>query len=155
MKKLLITATLISVLTLIAAPAAFSFWGEKFKELDPEGEILQIPINDIDDGVAHYFKTRADDGTMVSFFTLKSSDGVIRAAIDACDVCFRAGKGYIQEGEFMICENCGQRFPASRINVVKGGCNPAPLERHIQGKRLVISMEDINKNSWYCKHKTL
>jgi len=149
------TAALISALTLIAAPAAFSFWGSKFKVLEPESEVLRIPIKDIDDGNAHFFKTRADDGTMVSFFTLKSTDGVIRSAIDACDVCYRSGKGYVQEGDFMICENCKRQFPASRINVVKGGCNPAPLKRNIEGGDLVINMADINKNSWYCKYKDL
>ena len=80
---------------------------------------------------------------MVSFFTLKSRDGVIRAAIDACDVCFRTGKGYVQDGRFMVCENCGQKFISSRINIVKGGCNPAPLKREVIGEYLVIKMEDI------------
>ena len=38
----------------------------------------------------------------------------------------------------MVCRNCGQRFASVRINEVKGGCNPAPLERRIEGDRLLI-----------------
>ena len=91
---------------------------------------------------------------MVTYFVLKSSDGVIRAAIDACDVCYRAGKGYTQEGDYMVCENCGQRFASTRINVVKGGCNPAPLNRVVKGSNLIIKIADINQNSWYCQYKS-
>ena len=121
--------------------------------LEPSDGHLSIPIDRISDGKAHHFKVKADDGTMVTFFVLKSRDGVIRAAIDACDVCYKAGKGYYQDGDFMVCENCGMRFASTRINVVKGGCNPAPLKRKVVGKNLVISMDDINANKWYMKYR--
>ena len=121
--------------------------------LTPTNGQLEIPIAGISDGKSHHFKVKADDGTMVTFFVLKSADGVIRAAIDACDVCYRSGKGYVQEGDFMVCTNCGRRFASTRINEIKGGCNPAPLNRKIIGKNLVIAMKDINANSWYSKFK--
>ena len=141
------------LLFFFAAPHANAFVGGKFKKLKPKQGNLYIPIKKIDDGKAHYFKARAEDGIDVKFFVVKSADGVIRAAVDACDVCYRSGKGYVQEGDLMVCTNCGQKFPTNRINVIKGGCNPAPLERNVQGKNLVISMADINKNSWYCQFK--
>ena len=74
---------------------------------------------------------------------VKSSDGIIRAAFDACDVCFASKKGYSQDGDFMVCNNCGRRFHSSRINVVKGGCNPAPLSREVAGEHLVITVADV------------
>ena len=43
----------------------------------------------------------------------------------------------------MICRNCGRRFDSIRINEVKGGCNPAPLKRRIEGNRLIIEKADI------------
>jgi len=150
----------IGVLLLGFTAAAFiaysfspSFFGKKTKQLQANKGFLEIPVADINNGEAHYFKAKADNGIIVTFFTLKSRDGVIRAAIDACDVCFQAGKGYTQEGEFMVCENCGQRFASNMINVIKGGCNPAPLNRRIMNDHLLISMRDINVNSWYCKYK--
>ena len=114
---------------------------------------LQIPLAVISDGKAHHYQVKADDGTLVHFFAIKSKDGVVRAAIDSCDVCYKAGKGYFQEGDFMVCENCGQKFASSRINVVKGGCNPAPLNRLVDGKKLIIEMKDINANKWYMKYR--
>ena len=123
------------------------------KVLKPVAGQLQIPLAKVSDGKAHHYQVKADDGTMVTFFVLKSRDGVIRAAIDACDVCYKAGKGYFQDGDFMVCENCGQKFASNRINVVKGGCNPAPLNRVVKGDKLVIEMKDINANKWYMKYR--
>ena len=94
------------------------------------------------DGEAHYYLYK-NSGNKVKFFLVKSSDGVIRAAFDACDVCFPAKKGYSQDGDFMICNNCGRRFHTSRINVEEGGCNPAPLDRQVVGTDLVIKVDDI------------
>jgi len=137
-----------------ASAFSFPFWSDgKAASLTPRDGVVSIPLEDISDGKAHFFKVRAADGVLVTFFTLKSKDGVVRAAIDACDVCYKAGKGYVQSGDYMICENCGQRFASDKINEIKGGCNPAPLERAVRGGRLIISMKDINKNSWYCRFK--
>lgn len=144
---------LCTVLITVSSALALSLWGKKLPELKPVNNVVEIPIANIDDGKAHHYKVLAQDGTMVTFFVIKSKDGVFRAAIDACDVCFRAGKGYSQEGDFMVCENCGQKFASNRINEVKGGCNPAPLNRKIVDEKLVIAMQDINTNSWYCKFK--
>ena len=153
MKKRWRGLILVMTISLGLVPGAWALFGPRIDMLTPENDVLKISLSDIDDGQAHYFKVTADSGTLVTFFTLKSRDGVIRAAIDACDVCYRSGKGYVQDGDFMVCTNCGQRFASSRINVVKGGCNPAPLNRRVDGKHLLISMADINKNAWYCEFK--
>lgn len=144
---------LMIVMALTANGWAFSLLGSPFKTITPKNESLAIPMETINDGKAHYFKARAKDGTWVYFFVVRSRDGVMRAAVDACDVCYRAGRGYSQEGDEMVCENCGMRFSTRRINEVKGGCNPAPLERIVQNQHLVITMDDINKNAWYCKYR--
>jgi uncharacterized membrane protein len=140
-------------LVLLVGSASQAFFGGKFTTLKPKDGKVSIPVNKIDDGNAHYYKTKADDGTIVDFFVVKSSDGIIRAAIDSCDVCYRSGKGYVQDGDVMVCTNCGRRFATDRINEVQGGCNPAPLKRVMEKDSLVVSMADINANAWYCKFK--
>jgi uncharacterized membrane protein len=109
---------------------------------------VRLPLATFDDGQAHTYTYDAD-GVEIEFFVLKSSDGVIRAAFNACDVCFLAKQGYRQEGDEMVCNNCGQRFPSGRINEVRGGCNPSPLERTIEGDELVIRVDDILAGSGY------
>ncbi|MBU2452374.1 MAG: DUF2318 domain-containing protein, partial [Proteobacteria bacterium] len=120
------TSMTILLILLLAGSNAWALFGGKFKTLKPKDGNLYIPIKTVNDGNAHYFKTTADDGTTVDFFLVQSGDGVIRAAIDSCDVCYRSGKGYVQEGNDMVCTNCGRRFAIDRINEVQGGCNPAP-----------------------------
>lgn len=109
---------------------------------------ISFPASLFDDGQARHFRFQHNDIT-IRYFILKSSDGIIRAAFDACDVCWPAGKGYFQEGDFMVCRNCGRRFASVLVNEVKGGCNPAPLDRGIAGDKLVIHVNDILKGQQY------
>ena len=102
----------------------------------------RLPAAQFEDGQAHFYAHQADDKT-IQFFVLKSRDGVIRAAFNACDVCYLDKKGYRQEGDEMVCNACGQRFPSELINEVRGGCNPSPLERTIEGNEVVIRVDDI------------
>ena len=74
---------------------------------------------------------------------------MIRAAFDACDVCWRENKGYVQKGDVMVCKNCGRRFPSVRINEVRGGCNPAPLKREVENGTVIIRVADILEGKRY------
>lgn len=110
---------------------------------------LSYPVDLFSDGKARHFQYKVDDAITIQYFILKSSDGVIRAAFDACDVCWPAGKGYEQSGDVMVCRNCGRKFASIRVNEVKGGCNPAPLNRRIEGDKLVLEIQDILEGKQY------
>ena len=103
-----------------------------------QGDSVSYAVADFDDGTARHYSFAAPNGIEVRYFIIKSSDGVIRAAFDACDVCWRSNKGYTQDGDYMVCNNCGRRFASVKVNEVQGGCNPAPLERSIENGRVVI-----------------
>ena len=150
----LLTLLLLLIATVtISGCSSSSTAGKSGGLVTPTNGKLEIAVAEISDGKAHHFQVKSDNGTMVTFFVLKSADGVLRAAIDACDVCYRSGLGYYQEGDNMVCKNCGQKFASNKINVIKGGCNPAPLSRTVEGDKLVIQMRDINMNSWYMKYR--
>lgn len=119
-----------------------------FAEMQISNDHVSIPLAEINDGQAHYYSIDID-GMEIKFFVLKSRDDVIRAAFDACDVCYHSHKGYSQNGDFMVCNNCGMRFHSTRINVVKGGCNPSPLKRTITGDNLIIQQSDIRSGKKY------
>ena len=110
---------------------------------------VSFPVQAFADGQAKYFQYPAANGITIRFFILKSSDGVIRAAYDACDVCWREGKGYYQDGDFMVCRNCGQRFASVKVNEIKGGCNPAPLDRTLVGDKVILKVADILQGVQY------
>ncbi|MFO7715385.1 Fe-S-containing protein [Desulfosarcina sp.] len=116
----------------------------------PEKGRFTYPVSLFDDEKARHFQyADTESKTTIGYFILKSTDGVIRAAFDACDVCWRAGKGYYQEGGSMVCRNCGRRFESGMVNEVQGGCNPAPLKRTIQGDQVVILEDDLKKGQTY------
>jgi len=112
------------------------------------GTDVIYPLSLFDDGRARHFDFKTGD-LNIRYFILKSSDGIIRAAFDACDVCWPAGKGYYQDGDDMVCRNCGRRFASVLVNEVQGGCNPAPLTRTVQADQLVIKVNDILNGKSY------
>ena len=109
---------------------------------------VSFPASLFEDGKARHFE-HVDGKHTIRYFVLKSSDGIVRAAFDACDVCWPAGKGYYQEGDAMVCRNCGRRFASVLVNEVKGGCNPAPLKRAMENGKLVIQIKDIQEGRQY------
>ncbi len=133
----------------LAAPAqAFFGFFSPYTDVQAQDGAVTIPTADVSDGQAHYYSFRTDDA-MIKFFLIKSADGVIRAAFDACDVCFREKKGYSQDKDFMVCNNCGMRFHAARINEVSGGCNPSPLTRDLDGDTVRIAVADLRAGREY------
>lgn len=109
---------------------------------------VRLALSTFDDYKAHYY-TYMHEGKPIEFFVLKSKDGTVRAAFNACDVCYLSKQGYSQDGDYVICNNCGRRFPANEINVVHGGCNPSGLERSVEGDTLVIQVKDIISGAGY------
>jgi len=68
------------------------------------------------------------DGTDLEVFAVRAPDGTVRTALNTCQVCWNSGYGYyVQEGDELVCQNCGNRFKTSDVEIVRGGCNPVPL----------------------------
>ncbi len=119
-----------------------------YQKVAASGGMVSIPLEKVSDGQAHFFVYQGGNQP-ISFFVLKSHDGVVRAAFDSCDVCYKDRKGYRQEADFMVCNNCDQKFRSDRINEVSGGCNPAPLERVVRDGQLLIAEADLQAGAWY------
>jgi len=137
----------------LASANAHAFFGLPgltggYPEVEVANGVVSLPMADFSDGQAHFYK-HAAGGKDISFFVVKSADGVIRAAFDACDVCYPEKKGYEQDGDFMVCKNCGRRFHSNQINVVQGGCNPSPLARTEEGGNVLIKVSDIEAGASY------
>lgn len=68
------------------------------------------------------------EGVEMEMFAVKAPDGTIRTAFNTCQVCYDSGRGYyVQEGDTLVCQNCGNRFQLGDVEKVKGGCNPLPI----------------------------
>jgi uncharacterized membrane protein len=145
---LLVTFSACALVVVLAG--VFFFRGsEKTPSIIASTDTVSYPLVTFTDGKARHYQLKTGDQTPINFFILKSSDGVVRAALDACDVCWREGLGYRQEGDFMVCNNCGQRFASVKVNEIRGGCNPVPLNREVVGDQVVIKVKDILEGKPY------
>lgn len=149
---------LIPIVVLVLVAGAVGGWflsaqkilgGHETVQAGQDGK-LRFAAADFVDGKAKFYRFEGGSGP-VDFFIVRSQDGVIRTAFDTCDVCYRERKGYRQEGDDMVCNNCGQHFRTDMVNVVKGGCNPTPLVREQVGETVVIAADDIARGIEYFK----
>lgn len=73
------------------------------------------------------------DGVKMEVMAVRASDGSIRTALNTCQVCFNSGRGwYVQQGDVVVCQNCGNRFKVDQIELEKNGCNPIPITKDIK-----------------------
>ena len=152
--KTLLIPIVVLVMAVIAAGGWFLFGpkalgGHETVQAGQDGK-LRFNSADFTDGKAKFYRFAGNSGS-IDFFVVRSQDGVIRTAFDTCDVCYRERKGYRQEGNDMVCNNCDQHFRTDLVNVVKGGCNPAPLQRQQVGETVVIAASDIERGLGYFK----
>lgn len=84
-------------------------------------------------------------GTNMSFIAVKAPDGSIRTTLNTCEVCYRSPRGYYKtNGDYIVCQNCGNRFHISQIQVERGGCNPVPLfDSKVEGDQLIFSSAEL------------
>ena len=87
---------------------------------------LVIPKSEVSE-TARFYPYQAGK-TRMEVLAVKASDGTIRTAFNTCQVCFDSGRGYYkQEGDELVCQNCGNRFLLDHVERVRGGCNPVPI----------------------------
>jgi uncharacterized membrane protein len=85
------------------------------------------------------------EGTRLEVLAVKAPDGTIRTAFNTCQVCYASGRGfYKQQGTVLVCQNCGNRFRMSQVEVRSGGCNPVPIfpqNKTVSAGTITISKE--------------
>jgi len=109
------------------------------------GSQIKIPLSDIDTDAKFY--SYIVDGVEMRYFALLGPDEDVHVALDACDVCYGAKKGYTQVGDVMRCINCGNQYPVNSLGTenTAGGCWPSYLPIKIDGDNIVIEKSDLEK----------
>ena len=100
---------------------------------------VSIPVANVNDGNLHRFAL-VQDGVNVRFIVIRRPDQSLVAAFDACQIC--GNQGYYQKGPNVICKNCGSAIFIPSIGS-HGGCNPIPLESHVEGDQLVVPADKL------------
>ncbi len=141
---------IVALLVGVTSVFAFSLPGMgKYQKVKVVNGAVSIPVAKVSDGEAHFYKF-SDGGKDIGFFIIKGADGALHTAFDSCDVCFREKKGYFQQGDFMVCKNCGKSFATTRIGPhAVGGCNPSYLASSTDGGNVVIRSTDLQSGAKY------
>ena len=113
------------VTLLLATGAAFAG-----ATLTPSGD-LKIPKKEIS-ADAKFYQYKLNN-VLMEVLALRAPDGTIRTAFNTCQVCYASGRGfYTQKGDYLVCNNCGNRFLASQVELIKGGCNPVGITKELK-----------------------
>lgn len=119
-----------------------------YTAVNAENGSVSIPVSELRGSEARFFVYSAG-GKDIKFFALRASDGTIRVALDACQACYRAKLGYHQKGDTMVCNNCGIAFRSADIGVIRGGCNPIPLDNKNDDKLIIVKAKDLENEAKY------
>lgn len=111
---------------ILAALLLLSGCGKQETAADPVGTDLVIPVSELSETIRIYPVTV--DGLQMEVMAAKDSDGTVRTAFNTCQVCNGSRKAYFaEEGDHVVCQNCGNSFGREDVGVLSGGCNPYPI----------------------------
>ena len=65
---------------------------------------VRIPLSDLTDSSLHFY-TADVNNTVIRFLVIHQPNGDYATALDACEIC--GWSGYRQEGQNVVCRNCG------------------------------------------------
>ena len=102
------------------------------------GEV-RIPVSQLSDSTVHFYRADLGD-TSVRFIVVREANDQYVTALDACQIC--GSKGYKQEGQNVICRNCGAVIYIPSIGS-KGGCNPIPVKSRVEGGTVIVNLTDL------------
>jgi len=144
-----VCAGIITFVVQAVAVSAFAFSLGKYEKVKASNGTISVPAAKLADGKAHFYRFE-DGGKEIAFFAVKSSDGSIKTAFDACDACYKSKKGYEQQADKMNCKNCNQKFAINRLGPnATGGCNPGYLPHQLNGNVITINASDLKGGARY------
>lgn len=109
-------------------------------ESNEEGKII-INTEDITSDVT--FVNYEVDDVVIQFIVVRGTDEKVRIAFNTCQACNPSPNAYfIQVGEYLQCQNCGNKFHIDKIGIEKGGCNPTPVEEREEKDDAIIIDQD-------------
>ncbi|MGH9560039.1 MAG: Fe-S-containing protein, partial [Terracidiphilus sp.] len=97
---------------------------------------VRIPLSELQDGSVHFYT--ADVGNaVIRFIIIHQTNGNYATALDACQIC--GWSGYRQEGQNVVCRNCGATIYLPSVGET-GGCNPIPVKSSIEAGEVIVDL---------------
>jgi high-affinity iron transporter len=99
------------------------------------GEV-RIPLSQLMDASLRYYTAEVNQAD-IRFLVIHKSSGDYATALDACQIC--GAVGYRQEGQNVICRNCGAAIYIPSIGE-SGGCNPIAVKSRVENGEVVVDL---------------
>jgi uncharacterized membrane protein len=101
---------------------------------------VHIPLSQLMDSRLHYYTAEVNQSD-IRFLVIHKTGGDYAVALDACQIC--GPVGYRQEGQNVICRNCGAAIYIPSIGQL-GGCNPIVVKSRAQSGDVVIDLSALS-----------
>lgn len=107
------------------------------------GTDIVLPLENVNDGHLHRYVYTAVNGTHVRFIVIKKQANAYGVGLDACDIC--GPTGYYERGaNEVVCKLCDVVMNINTIGF-KGGCNPVPLPYSLNEGKMIIQIQELEK----------
>ena len=127
---------------------AFSLFGSSAQTVTAKDGVIRLDTSGLGTQQAKHYQYK-EGKTIIRFFLVRDNQGAVRAALDACEACWRADKGYKLQDGVMLCVNCGMKFALRAIGEVRGGCNPHPIVSALEGNTFKVSTQELLSGAKY------
>lgn len=130
MKKKWILPVIAGVIVIIALAVIFLVPKKSeepglYADQDRNGNIV-IRAKNLSHDQVSFIRVAAD--SKIELLAHIGDDGKVKAALGTCQSCNGSPYAYYtQEGDELICNNCGLRFPLSVIDEPGSGCHPISI----------------------------
>ena len=134
-------AAILCVLVVLSLAAEFVYSRatnaqEPARTLVAQNNQVRIPLGDLQDSSVHFY-TADVNSTVIRFLVIHRGNGDYATALDACQIC--GTTGYRQEGQNVICRNCGATIYIPSIGE-SGGCNPIPVKSQVEDGEVIVDL---------------
>lgn len=109
---------------------------------DDDG-MVRIAVADLEPGNVRFYRFLNFGNQEVKFFVGRDASGTLQVAYDASEICYKYGRGFRAEGQWVTCNKCDKAFRLVEINDGGGGCKPIPLRHRVAGDELVLAESDV------------
>jgi uncharacterized membrane protein len=142
-KKLIMAVVCISIFGFALMISFQQNPGQAVTAATQEGENLVIPLSEVTSTAKFYYYK--PNSVKIKFFALLGTDDQPHIALDACDSCYAAKRGYIHANPYMQCNNCGRTFLVTSIGTenLQGGCWPSYLPMSTVDGKIQIKISDV------------